>query len=235
MSRTHLIAALLATGVAVGTLLPLSRPDVAIAAEAAVRIPPPAFDPPSTAKSETAILAGGCFWGVQGVFQRVRGVTSAVSGYAGGAKATAQYRRVGERDTGHAEAVRISYDPRQISYGELLRIYFSVVHDPTQLDRQGPDVGPQYRSAITPTTDAQRRVAAAYVAQLGKANAWPRPIVTRIEPNKGFFPAEAYHQDYLTRHPEQPYIRNNDLPKIAALKAYFPTVYREKPVLVAAR
>lgn len=235
MSRTRLIAALVAVGLAVGTLAPLSRPDVAVAAEMAVRLPPPLFDPPSTAKSETAILAGGCFWGVQGVFQRVNGVTSAVSGYAGGSSATAQYRRVGKGDTGHAEAVRITYDPRRISYGRLLQIHFSVVHDPTQLNRQGPDRGTQYRSAIVPVTEAQRRVADAYVAQLAKAKAWPRPIVTRIEPYRGFFPAEAWHQDYLTLHPDQPYIRYNDLPKIAALKTYFPALYRDRPVLVAAR
>lgn len=235
MARTQLIAACLAVGVAVATLTPLSRPDVAVAAEGVVRLPPPAFDPPSTAKSETAVLAGGCFWGVQGVFQRVKGVTSAVSGYAGGGQATARYERVGEGDTGHAEAVRITFDPRRVSYGTLLHIYFSVVHDPTLLNRQGPDRGPQYRSAIFPQSEAQRRVAAAYIAQLGKAKAWPRPIVTRIEPARGFFPAEAYHQDYLTRHPDQFYIRVNDLPKIAALKAEFPALYRAKPVLVAGR
>ncbi|WP_380872869.1 peptide methionine sulfoxide reductase MsrA [Sphingomonas sp. DBB INV C78] len=233
--RTHIAAAALAAVIALATLTPISRPDVAVAAESAVRLPAPAFDPPSAAKSETAVLAGGCFWGVQGVFQRVKGVSSAVSGYAGGSKANAHYEKVGSSTTGHAEAVRITYDPAQISYGKLLQIYFSVVHDPTTLNRQGPDVGTQYRSAITPTTDAQRKVATAYVAQLDKAKAWPRPIVTRIEPNRGFFPAEAYHQDYLTLHPDRFYIRVNDLPKIAALKQAFPTYYRAKPVLVNPR
>ena len=235
--RFHWIAAALATGVALATLTPIARPDVAVAAaaETAVRLPPPALDPPSSAKSETAIVAGGCFWGVQGVFQRVKGVTSAVSGYAGGSRANAQYERVGSGTTGHAEAVRITYDPAQLSYGRLLQIFFSVVHDPTQLNRQGPDTGTQYRSAIVPTSDAQRRVAAAYIAQLGKVNPWGRPIVTRIEPNRGFFPAEAYHQNYLTLHPDQFYIRVNDLPKIAALKQDFPGFYRAKPVLVSAR
>ncbi|MDX3883037.1 MAG: peptide-methionine (S)-S-oxide reductase MsrA [Sphingomonas sp.] len=235
MARTHLIAALLATGVAVGMLAPIARPDfsAATAAETAVRLPPPALDPPSTASSDTAILAGGCFWGVQGVFQHVKGVTSAVSGYAGGDRAAARYGTVRSGATGHAEAVRITYDPRQISYGRLLQIFFSVVHDPTQQDRQGPDVGPQYRSAIMPAGEAQRQVAAAYIAQLGKARAWPRPIVTRIEPGKAFFPAEPYHQDYLARHPDQFYIRVNDLPKIAALRQAFPSLYRARPVLVA--
>jgi peptide-methionine (S)-S-oxide reductase len=235
VARTHLIAALLAVGLAVGTLTPLSRPEVAVAAGSAVRVPPPAFDPPSAARSETAVLAGGCFWGVQGVFQRVKGVTSAVSGYAGGTRATARYARVGAGDTGHAEAVRITFDPHRISYGTLLRIFFSVVHDPTQLNRQGPDRGRQYRSAIFPQTEMQRRIATAYVAQLDKAKAWHRPIVTRIESDRGFFPAESYHQDYLTRHPDQFYIRVNDLPKIAALKTGFPALYNAKPVLVAGR
>lgn len=234
--RFNWIAATFATGVALAMLTPIARPDVAVAAaDTAVRLPPPTFDPPSSTKSETAIVAGGCFWGVQGVFQRVQGVTSAVSGYAGGTRADAQYDRVGSGRTGHAEAVRITYDPTRISYGRLLQIFFAVVHDPTQLNRQGPDIGPQYRSAIVPTSDAQRRVAAGYIAQLGKANPWGRPIATRIEPNRGFFAAEAYHQDYLTRHPDQFYIRVNDLPKIAALKQHFPALYRAKPVLVSAR
>jgi peptide-methionine (S)-S-oxide reductase len=200
-----------------------------------VRVPAPAYDPPSPAKTETAILAGGCFWGVQGVFQHVKGVASVVSGYAGGAKADASYDRIGTGRTGHAEAVRITYDPAVVSYGTLLRIFFAVVHDPTQLNYQGPDRGPQYRSVIVPVNEAQRRVAAAYIAQLGKAKAWPAPIVTKIEQNRGFFPAEAYHQDYLTLHPESAYIRIHDLPKVAALKAAFPSLSRDKPVLVRAR
>ncbi|SNS61585.1 peptide-methionine (S)-S-oxide reductase [Sphingomonas laterariae] len=234
LPKVQIAAAGLAAAVALAVLVPISRPDTAaaIAAESAVRLPPPTLDPASPARSEIAIFAGGCFWGVQGVFQHVKGVTSAVSGYAGGTKGTASYDRVSTGATGHAEAVRITFDPRIVSYGTLLRIHFSVVHDPTQLNRQGPDRGTQYRSAIVPVTAAQRQVAAAYIAQLGKAKAWPRPIVTRIEPDRGFYPAEAYHQDYLTRHPDQFYIRVNDLPKITALSREFPALYRAKPVLV---
>ena len=185
--------------------------------------------------TEKAVLAGGCFWGVQGVFQRVKGVSSAVSGYAGGARETAQYEEVGTGRTGHAEAVKITYDPRQVSYGKLLQIYFSVVAEPLKKNYQGPDHGTQYRTAIFPTTEAQKRTAAAYIAQLGKAGLWKRPIVTRIEPATGFYPAEAYHQDYLTLNPSAPYIRINDLPKVAALKQQFPALYRAQPVLVRPR
>lgn len=230
---TRLFAAAAAILLATGLLTRIDHG--AVAAPAAVRIPAPALDAPSPARSETAILAGGCFWGVQGVFQHVKGVTAAVSGYAGGARATAAYEEVGTGRTGHAEAVRITYDPAQVSYGTLLRIFFSVVHDPTQLDRQGPDRGPQYRSAIFPVNDAQRRTATAYIAQLGRTGTWKAPIVTRIEPRRPFFPAEAYHQDYLTLNPSSPYIRMHDLPKVAALKREFPNLYRAKPVLVRAR
>jgi peptide-methionine (S)-S-oxide reductase len=182
---------------------------------------------------QTVVLAGGCFWGVQGVFQHVEGVTSAVSGYAGGAKETAEYEKVGSGRTGHAESVRITYDPRRISLGRLLQIYFSVAHDPTELNRQGPDVGPQYRSTIFPTNDEQARVGKAYIDQLNQAGAFGRKVVTTIEPGRTFYPAEGYHQDFLTQHPNQPYIVVHDLPKVAALKVLFAKSYRADPVLVA--
>jgi len=188
----------------------------------------------STAHTETAIFAGGCFWGVQGVFQHVKGVKSAVSGFTGGGGDTAHYERVSDGNTGHAESVRVVFDPAQVSYADLLRIYFSVITDPTQLNRQGPDTGTQYRSALFPTSDAQRKVAAAYIEQLRRANLWKQPIVTRIERAQAFYPAEAYHQDYLTLHPDSGYIRYNDLPKVAALKQLYPQYWREKPVLVNA-
>jgi peptide-methionine (S)-S-oxide reductase len=180
-----------------------------------------------------AVLAGGCFWGVQGVFQHVKGVTNAVSGYAGGDKATAQYHTVSGGRTGHAEAVRVTFDPRLISYGRILQIYFSVAHDPTELDRQGPDFGSQYRSAIFPLNEEQARIAKAYIAQLNQARAFDAAIVTKIEPGKGFFPAEDYHQDFMTRHPSHSYIAYYDLPKIDDLKRIFPDLYRADPVLVA--
>jgi peptide-methionine (S)-S-oxide reductase len=205
------------------------------AAEDAMVVPPPALDEPaSTVPSEVAILAGGCFWGVQGVFQHVDGVISATSGYTGGDKASADYRKVSTGDTGHAESVRIVYDPSKISYGKLLQIFFSVVHDPTQLNRQGPDTGTQYRSAIFPTTPEQAKLAKAYIAQLTAAHVFNAAIVTKIESGKTFYPAEAYHQDYLTLHPESGYIVYNDLPKVANLKRLFAPTYRDKPVLVAA-
>jgi len=206
------------------------------AAEAAVVIPPPAEDasPAAGANTETAVVAGGCFWGVQGVFQHVKGVTSAVSGYAGGGAASAHYEIVGSGATGHAESVRITYDPKQISYGRLLQIYFSVAHNPTELNRQGPDSGTQYRSTIFAANADQARIAKAYIAQLDKAKVFDRPIATTVETLKGFYPAEAYHQDYLTLNPNQPYIAINDLPKIDNLKRVFPDSYRVKPVLVGA-
>ena len=204
------------------------------AAEDAVKIPPPAADAQGSDGIQTAVLAGGCFWGVQGVFQHTAGVTSAVSGYAGGSQMTATYDQVSSGTTGHAESVQIKYDPKRISYGKILQIFFSVVHDPTQLNRQGPDSGTQYRSAIFTTSDEQKKVAEAYIAQLNAAKVFPTPIVTTIEPGKEFYPAEAYHQDYLTLHPHQPYIAIDDLPKIQALKELFPDNYRETPVLVAA-
>jgi peptide-methionine (S)-S-oxide reductase len=204
------------------------------AAETAHQVPPPVVDETPAATSEVAVLAGGCFWGVQGVFQHVEGVTSAVSGYAGGAADTAHYAMISSGTTGHAEAVRVTYDPHRITYGRLLQIYFSVAHDPTELNRQGPDSGPQYRSAIFPQNAEQARIAASYVDQLNQAKIFMTPVVTTIEPGKPFYPAEAYHQDYLTLHPTQPYIAINDLPKVAALKTMFPDRYRDAPVLVAA-
>jgi peptide-methionine (S)-S-oxide reductase len=210
-------------------------PLAAQAAEPAVVIPPPTADNAApTAALETAVLAGGCFWGVQGVYQHVKGVTNAVSGYAGGAPKDASYRTVVSGRTGHAESVQVTFDPRQISYGKILQIYFSVVHDPTQLDRQGPDIGPHYRSEIFPQNAAQAKIAKDYIAQLEQARVFKRPIVTKTDTMKTtFFPAEAYHQDYAVRNPWQPYIMINDAPKIANLKALFPALWRDKPVLVA--
>jgi len=205
-----------------------------VAAEGGLVIPAAAVDvPPGQATSAVIVLAGGCFWGVQGVFQHVKGVTSAVSGYAGGEKKTAQYETVGSGRTGHAEAVQVIYDPRQISYGRLLQIFFSVVHDPTQLNRQGPDFGTQYRSAIFPTTSEQAEAARAYIAQLDQTHTFKKAIVTRIEPDRPFYPAENYHQDFLTRNPKYPYIVVNDLPKVEDLRRFFADLYRPSPVLVS--
>ncbi|HLX97306.1 MAG TPA: peptide-methionine (S)-S-oxide reductase MsrA [Roseiarcus sp.] len=200
------------------------------------RVPPsPAVDEQAGGKTpEVAVIAGGCFWGVQGVFQHVKGVMNAVSGYAGGDKATAHYDMTSTGATGHAESVQITYDPRKITYGRILQVYFSVAHDPTELNRQGPDEGTQYRSAIFPSNDEQARVAKAYIAQLDSARAFQRPIVTTIEPGKTFYRAEDYHQDFLERNPHYPYIVFNDLPKIANLKRLFPALYRADPVLVGA-
>jgi peptide-methionine (S)-S-oxide reductase len=196
-------------------------------------VPAPDVDAAAgTAPTEVAVLAGGCFWGVQGVYQHTRGVISAISGYAGGEQHTAEYDRVGTGTTGHAESVQVTFDPRQISYGRLLQIFFSVAHDPTQLNRQGPDAGPQYRSAIFPTNEEQARIARAYIEQLEAAGAYPYRIVTTIEPGRTFYPAETYHQDYMTRHPRDPYIMVNDLPKVADLERLFPGRYRSEPVLV---
>ena len=196
-------------------------------------IPPPAVDLPDSGATAVLVLAGGCFWGVQGVYQHTDGVLNAVSGYAGGDAKSASYDAVSNGVTRHAEAVQITYDPRKISYGKLLHIYFSVVHDPTELNRQGPDVGPHYRSTIFPQNAEQDRVARAYIAQLDAAKAWPRKIVTTLEADQVFYPAEDYHQDYMTRNPGSLYIVFNDLPKVEALKRMFANVYRAKPVLVA--
>lgn len=199
-------------------------------------IPAPAVDEPAgAATSEVAVFAGGCFWGVQGVYQHVKGVTRAVSGYAGGTKATASYDVVSGGGSGHAESVQVTFDPREVSYGTLLQVFFSVAHDPTQRNRQGPDVGPQYRSAIFPANAEQARVAKAYIAQLDQARVFGAPIATTIELERPFFVAEDYHQDYLVRHPSQPYIVYNDLPKIGELQRLHPALYRASPVLVGAR
>ena len=204
-----------------------------LAAEEAVIIPAPTLDARDADGIQTAVLAGGCFWGVQGVFQHTAGVTSAVSGYSGGSKATADYNMVSMGTTGHAEAVEIKYDPKKISYGKILQIFFSVAHDPTQLNRQGPDTGTQYRSAIFTTSDEQKKVADAYIAQLNAAKVYKKPIVTKVGALEAFYPAEGYHQDYLTLHPNQPYIAYNDIPKVENLKKIFAEDYIEKPTLVS--
>ena len=205
------------------------------AAEMAVPTPTPTFDPAPTASGmQTMVIAGGCFWGVQGVFQHVKGVQQAVSGYAGGAKKNPSYEDVSSGDTGHAEAVKITYDPSKVSYGELLRIFFAVAHNPTQLNYQGPDHGTQYRSDIFYTDEAQKKVAEAYITQLTEARLFKEPIVTKVDALQAFYPAEGYHQDFLTLHPSYPYIVINDLPKVENLKKIFPTAYSETPVLVSA-
>lgn len=204
----------------------------AVSAEDAVVIPPPALDEKAASGSETAIFAGGCFWGVQGVFQHVKGVSQAVSGYTGGAKDDAVYETVGTGRTGHAESVEITYDPSKVTYGQLLQVYFSVAHNPTQLNYQGPDSGTQYRSTIFAENDAQKKIAQSYIDQLDKAKLYAAPIVTTIETGKTFYPAENYHQDFLTLNPTYPYIVYNDLPKVANLKQLFPALYSDKPVLV---
>ncbi len=190
-------------------------------------LPAPALDEPVQAHSETAVFAGGCFWGVQTVFQQVKGVTATTAGYSGGSAATATYEQVSGENTGHAEAVKVVFDPSKVSYGTLLRIFFSVVHDPTQLNRQGPDVGTSYRSAIFYTTPEQQKVAAAYVAQLDAAKAFPKKIVTELVPLKAFYDGENYHQDYAVKNPGNPYIQVCDVPKTAALKAQFPELFVE--------
>ncbi|AMM26448.1 peptide-methionine (S)-S-oxide reductase MsrA [Variovorax sp. PAMC 28711] len=224
---------LAAATVAAATLVWHAAPS---SAEPARRVPAAAVDLPAATsnKTETAVFAGGCFWGVQGVFQHVKGVSNAVSGYAGGAASTARYDEVGSGRTGHAEAVRISYDPKQISYGKLLQIYFSVAHDPTELNRQGPDTGTQYRSTVFPENAEQARIAKAYIGQLDQAKTFGKSLATTVEPQKTFFPAEAYHQDFLTLHPNHGYIVVNDLPKIEDLKKLFPENYRAQPALVNA-
>ncbi|WP_120967490.1 peptide-methionine (S)-S-oxide reductase MsrA [Comamonas sp. lk] len=197
------------------------------------RIPAPISDiAATTAGSDNAVFAGGCFWGVQGVFQHVKGVSNAVSGYSGGEAKSARYDDVGSGRTGHAEAVRITYDPQLISYGKLLQIYFSVAHDPTELNRQGPDRGTQYRSTVFAQNPEQARIAKEYIAQLNQAKTYGKPLATTIEMSKPFYAAEDYHQDYLTLHPNQPYIVINDLPKIEDLKRSFPEVYQATPSLV---
>lgn len=216
----------LALALALSLAAPLAQ------AQEGLAIPAPEQDMPASGL-QTAVFAGGCFWGVQGVFQHVAGVVSAVSGYAGGEAATAHYEQIGRGDTGHAEAVRVTYDPAQVSYGRLLQVFFSAAHDPTLLNRQGPDVGSQYRTAIFPQDEAQATTARAYIAQLDASRLYGAPIVTSIEPGRPFYPAEGYHQDYLFNNPHQPYIMFNDLPKIEHLRRLFPDLWRDDPVLVA--
>lgn len=195
---------------------------LAILAGAKNTFPDPTIDLPGSGEKQTAVLAGGCFWGMEGVFERLKGVKSVVSGFAGGERTTAHYEMVSTGTTGHAESVKITFDPSQITYGQLLKIYFSVAHDPTELNRQGPDVGTQYRSAIFYENDDQKKVAEAYIKQLEEAHVFSRPIVTQVVPLKGFYAAEIYHQHFLDFHPDNDYIRYNDLPKIAALKKQYP-------------
>jgi peptide-methionine (S)-S-oxide reductase len=208
---------------------------LAVSGEAATVLPPPLMDesPQQRAGTETAVLAGGCFWGVQAVFQHVKGVNQVLSGYAGGTKESAQYEAVSAGGTGHAESVEVTFDPGIISYGTILQIYFSVAHNPTELNRQGPDVGTQYRSAIFATDATQRHVAEAYIAQLDKAGVFQRPIVTQINDLTAFYAAEAYHQNYATIHPDNPYIAYNDLPKLENLQRLFAGLHRSAPVLVS--
>jgi peptide-methionine (S)-S-oxide reductase len=197
---------------------------------ASVPVPSPVVDQAKAAASgkQTAVIAGGCFWGIQAVFQHVKGVVSATSGYSGGSKLSAEYEVVSTGETGHAESVQIVYDPAQITYGELLRVFFSVAHDPTQLNRQGPDSGTQYRSVIFYGSDEQKKIADAYIAQLDQAKVFSRPIVTQVVPLKAFYPAEAYHQNYATLHPDNPYIAFNDAPKVEHLRQEFPALYTGK-------
>jgi peptide-methionine (S)-S-oxide reductase len=228
MRASRLLMAIFALG-SIGAVLWRSP---LIGAESPVVIAPPALDNPKAPGAlQTAVIAGGCFWGVQGVFEHVRGVQRVVAGYAGGDRSTAHYETVSTGTTGHAESVKITFDPAVVSYGQILRIAFSVVHDPTQLNRQGPDVGTQYRSAIFYADDTQKQIAEAYIGQLDKSHAFPRPIVTRVDPLKGFFPAEDYHQDYLIHNPYAPYIAINDIPKIENLKRTFADQYSGQPVL----
>jgi peptide-methionine (S)-S-oxide reductase len=210
------------------SLLLLAVTSAGGAARAAVTLPSPAVDESVSGKSgqETSVFAGGCFWGVQAVFQHVKGVISATSGYSGGPSSAAEYEVVSTGTTGHAESVKVVYDPAKITYGQLLKVFFSVAHDPTELNRQGPDTGTQYRSVIFYDGDQQKRIAQAYIAQLDQAKVFPRAIVTQVVPLKAFYPAEAYHQNYATLHPDNPYIKYNDLPKVANLQQQFPNLYR---------
>ena len=204
------------------------------AGEAAVRIPAPLVDDtPATGKLQTAILAGGCFWGVQGVYQHLTGVKNVLSGYSGGAREDADYQTVGGGNSGHAESVQIVFDPAKVTYGQILQVFFSVAHDPTQLNRQGPDSGPQYRSAIFYGSVRQQKIAQAYIAQLNAAKVFPAAIVTKVDPLKGFYAAEGYHQDFLVNHPAHPYIVINDLPKVRNFERLFPALYVPRAVTVA--
>jgi peptide-methionine (S)-S-oxide reductase len=213
----------------------LSVTSACVASEAAVTIPAPTVDSPKAAGPlQKAVLSGGCFWGVQGVFEHLIGVHKVVAGYSGGESKTAQYETVSGGNTGHAESVEITYDPQEVTYGQILQVFFSVTHDPTQLNRQGPDTGTQYRSSIFFADDNQKKVAEAYIDQLSKTGAYHGKIVTRVDPLKGFYPAEGYHQDFLIHNPSYPYIVINDLPKIRNFKQTLPALYRDKPVLLTA-
>jgi peptide-methionine (S)-S-oxide reductase len=227
MNRTPFYAA--AVGLCIGGGLMLSG---ASAEDLDKKIPAPMVDPASPAQSETAVLAGGCFWGQQGVFEHVKGVTKVVAGYSGGSKATAFYPLVGTETTGHAESVEITFDPRVVSFGKILQIYFSVAHDPTELNRQGPDEGTSYRSQIFYATPEQQKIATAYIAQLNGAHIFGGPIVTKVGQLSGFYRAEGYHQDFLIHNPTYPYIVYNDLPKIVALKKVWPEFYQDKAVML---
>ncbi|WP_010545873.1 peptide-methionine (S)-S-oxide reductase MsrA [Sphingomonas elodea] len=221
MTRSTLKLPLSLAALAGGAFLLIAAGGLRIEKVTAVQLPLPAIDVSKAKKPQTAVFAGGCFWGMEAVFQSVKGVQSVTNGYAGGTAGTATYAQVSTEKTGHAEAVKIVYDPTRVSYGTLLRVYFSVAHDPTQKGGQGPDRGPSYRSAIFPQNAEQRRVAEAYIAQLGRAKAFPKPITTRLETG-GFYAAEAYHQDFFWRHPTHPYIMRWDKPKVAAFRAAFP-------------
>ena len=229
-SQSRWIAGLVIVAMSLGCI---NVPMDAVSAEVNIAIPAPLVDnPKASGPLQTAVLAGGCFWGVQGVFEHMRGVMKVLSGYSGGEKATAQYEIVSSGRTGHAESVQIVFDPKEVSYGELLQVYFSVAHDPTELNRQGPDTGTQYRSDIFYADDSQKRIAQAYIAQLDKARIFRSAIVTRVDPLKGFYPAEDYHQDFLIKNPQFPYIVVNDIPKIQNLKKVFPAYYRGQAVTV---
>ena len=232
LSAERVVPLVIAGMLALPIVALVAQTHVAGAAEEAVSIPPPARDASGETGLAKAVVAGGCFWGVQAVFQHVDGVESAVSGYAGGTMMNPDYHSVSDGNTGHAESVEITYDPAKVSYGKLLQVFFSVAHHPPQLNRHAPDTGTQYRSAIFTTDPEQAAVAAAYIAQLDAAGAWGEPIVTEVKPLETFYPAEDYHQDYATLHPDQPYIFYNDLPKVAHLQEMFPDVWREQPRLV---
>jgi peptide-methionine (S)-S-oxide reductase len=207
---------------------------VALLLQAGALAAEPSAPPVGSGPLQTAVLAGGCFWGTQGVFEHVKGVRQVLAGYSGGAKATADYEMVSTGTTGHAESIQIIFDPAVISYADILQVFFSVAHDPTELNRQGPDTGTQYRSEIFFANESQQKIALAYIAQLEQAHVFRHPIATRVDPLKGFYPAEGYHQDFLVRNPRYPYIVYNDLPKIANLKRELPQIYVDQPVLVAA-
>jgi peptide-methionine (S)-S-oxide reductase len=236
-SQKFTVSSRLAVVIGIGLLSVAGLQLQSSAAESAVKIPPLTDQPVSESKAtqETAVFAGGCFWGIQGVFQHTKGVLQAVSGYAGGSKTTAHYEMVGSGLTGHAEAVQVTFDPKQVSYAQLLQIFFSVAHDPTQLNMQYPDRGTQYRSAVFYADATQKQITERYIAQLDTAKVFPKKIVTQVTPLNGFFAAEDYHQDYATLHPESGYIATYDLPKIANLKTLYASSYRPEPVLVGKR